>query len=90
MYTAEQRKEKEAEERAVMCSSPSYSREVRRRINLYFTDPEWLPEYDEEECPECGGSGAAVQPVRSIQQKEDDLKVSWLLGHPRKQQGQTP
>lgn len=52
-------REKEAEERAVMCSSPSYSREVRRRINLDFTDPEWLPEYDEEECPECGGSGAA-------------------------------
>lgn len=57
MYTTDEWKEIAAEERSESCMSPDYSPAVARRMHLHPSDPDWLPAYDEEECPDCGGTG---------------------------------
>lgn len=57
MYTTEEWKEIAAEERSERCMSPQYSPAVARRTHLHPSDPDYLPPYDEEECPDCGGTG---------------------------------
>lgn len=57
MYTDEQWKMIAAEERAERLMSPDYSPAVARRTHLHPSDPGYLPAYEEEECPDCGGTG---------------------------------